>query len=164
VRQAGVPPDVELTAVPRAPEPRSDIGIEVELASAPGRPRHWLVSLGDSLTQGFKNGAICDTHLAYPAMLAHELGWEREFRQPMHARRAGVLLDLEQLLRELEGEFGATLGTDENIATAEATRRLIEAHEGFWERGPGVWIPPQRSLQRSNRAYTCQGREIGQVI
>ena len=146
---AGIPADVNVTSASRRPVEDSTLGIPVVLAPAPGRPRNRLVSLGDSLTHGFKNFAIRDTHLSYPAMIARELGWQREFRFPLYDGPGGLPLDLEWLLRELEGQFGAELEIGESVRTIGAARRLLEAHEDFWERGPGARIVRQPEINHN---------------
>jgi hypothetical protein len=41
------------------------------------------VSIGDSLTQGFKSGAIFEPNLAFPATIAWEMGVaQNDFRYP----------------------------------------------------------------------------------
>ena len=42
--------------------------------------KHRLVVIGDSLSHGFQSGAIFNTELSYPAIIAHELGWFHEYR------------------------------------------------------------------------------------
>jgi len=69
-----VPEAVEITRTPRAPELRSDVGVDVDV-NRRGRPRHRLVAIGDSLTHGFRSGATFNTDLSYPALIARELGW-----------------------------------------------------------------------------------------
>jgi len=65
----------EVAARPPARVPNFDptLGVEVESDRA-GEPTHRLVSVGDSLVQGFQSGAIFNTHLSYPALIARELG------------------------------------------------------------------------------------------
>jgi len=134
----GTPADVDITREARRPVDDSTLGIPVAPRPARGTPRHRLVAIGDSLTQGFKNFAIRDTRLSYPAMIARELGWERDFRVPLYDGPGGLPLDLEWLLRALESEFGAELERGEAVNTVLAARRLLEAHEDFWERGPAA--------------------------
>ena len=76
-----VPKSVDVTRTAREPEWRSDVGVEVAVEGR-GRPRHRLVTIGDSLTHGFQSGAIFNTDLSYPALIARELGWYDEFRRP----------------------------------------------------------------------------------
>jgi len=134
----GTPADVDVTREARRPVDDSTLAIPVVARPASGTPRHRLVAIGDSLTQGFKNFAIRDARLSYPALIARELGWEREFRVPLYDAPGGLPLDLEWLLRELEGEFGSELERGEAVDTVLAARRLLEAHEDFWERGPAA--------------------------
>ena len=45
--------------------------------------RHRLVSVGDSMTQGFKSGSILETNISYPAIIAWEMGLDaNDFRYP----------------------------------------------------------------------------------
>jgi hypothetical protein len=158
---AGVPADVTITSEARRPVEDSTLGIAVNLPAPKGRPRNRLVSLGDSLTHGFKNFAIRDTHLSYPALIARELGWEREFRHPLYDSPGGLPLDLEWLLRELEGQFGAELEIGESVKTIGAARRLLEAHEDFWERGPGARIVRQPDI---NHNLAITGWDLRDVL
>lgn len=141
VVEPGTPPDVQVTREARRPVDDSTLAIAVSPRPAKGTPRHRLVAVGDSLTHGFKNFAVRDTRLSYPAMIARELGWEREFRVPFYDGPSGLPLDLEWLLRELESEFGSNLEGGEAVSTVLAARRLIEAHEDFWERGSAARLP-----------------------
>ena len=84
-----VPPEVLDAQSPQdARVPRFDPKLAVELdpdrpAAVAGRPAelpaHRLVTVGDSLTHGFQSGAIHNTHLAYPALVARELGMYDRF-------------------------------------------------------------------------------------
>jgi hypothetical protein len=49
------------------------------------------VTIGDSLTQGFQSGAIYDTDLSYPAIIAYEMGWLDWFRRPHYNGFGGVV-------------------------------------------------------------------------
>jgi hypothetical protein len=57
LREPGTPDDVVITNAARRPVEDSTLDIDVQLRPAAGKPRHRLVSLGDSLTHGFKNFA-----------------------------------------------------------------------------------------------------------
>ena len=69
-----MPDTVRITKAPREPEARSDLDVEVTV-EAKGTPTHRLVTIGDSLTHGFQSGAIYNTDLSFPAIIASELGW-----------------------------------------------------------------------------------------
>jgi hypothetical protein len=154
LREPGTPDDVVVTNDARRPVEDSTLGVEVKLKPAAGKPRHRLVSLGDSLTHGFKNFAVHDTHLSYPAMIARELGWEREFRIPLYDSPGGLPLDLEWLLRALETQFGDNLsGLGETVATIGEARRLLEIHEDFWERGIGSRFMRQPNINHNLAIY-----------
>ncbi len=100
--------------------------------------RHRLVTLGDSLTQGFMSGAIHSTHLSYPAIIAHEMGLSSgQFRFPSFATFGGLPLNLERILRFLEREYGAELGPLEHFGAAFRLRELMAEIETYYERGTG---------------------------
>jgi hypothetical protein len=77
---AKTPNDVEIRAETRAPETDPSLGIPVEV-NRQGTPRHRLAAIGDSLTHGFQNGALSNTSLSYPMLVAREpdfVGWVEE--------------------------------------------------------------------------------------
>lgn len=63
----------------RAPETDPALGIAVELPPA-DEPANRLVTIGDSLTHGFQSGAIFNTALSYPTIIAREFGCFDTFR------------------------------------------------------------------------------------
>ena len=101
MRDEKTPPEVQVTDEPREPVRDPSLGIEVEVATE-GTPRHRLVAIGDSLTHGFQSGAIYNTDLSYPAIIAHEMGWYDKFRHPSYFGQGRLPLNLEFLIRELE--------------------------------------------------------------
>src|SRR5215213_9992497 len=94
-----IPETLEIRSSPRVPVTTADLGIEVDVDRR-GTPRHRLVTIGDSLTQGFQSGAIFNTDLSYPAIIAHELGWEEHFRHPQYPGYGGIPLNLALLVRD----------------------------------------------------------------
>jgi hypothetical protein len=139
-RPPGTPDDVVITREPPEPVTDTTLGIPVTVRGE-GTPRHRLVTIGDSLTQGFQSLAVGDTSLSYPAMIAWELGIQRDFRFPTYEGFGGIPLNLEWLLRGLEAETGPTLQFWETVRVFLAARRLLERHEDFWERGAGSRVP-----------------------
>ncbi len=106
----------------------------------PDTPRHRLVVIGDSLSQGFRSGAISDTGWSYPAIIAYELGWLEHYRYPDYPE-GGVPLNLELLLRDLQALDGDTISLGEAPGAALQLRRFMDRIEDYWERGPGARAP-----------------------
>lgn len=80
------PPDVVVRLQPRKPVTDPTLGIPVTVTKV-GTPKNRLVTLGDSITQGFQSGAIFNTQLSYPVIIAKELGWGNFVSLPTGARR-----------------------------------------------------------------------------
>jgi hypothetical protein len=98
-----------------------------------------LVTIGDSLTQGFQHGAIRRTEWAFPAMVARALG-AQPFRAP-DFRASGsdaLLLDLELLLDRLSIDCGSRLDLWEAPKGLLTLQRMMSHIEDYWERGPGT--------------------------
>jgi hypothetical protein len=98
-----------------------------------------LVSIGDSLTQGFQHGAVRRSEWSFPAMVARALGAQPFRAADFHADgQGGPLLDLELLLDRLAAECGTRLDLWEVPQALFAIRHLMAQVEDYWERGPGV--------------------------
>jgi hypothetical protein len=147
-----LPDGVEVTRTTREPETRSDVGIEVTV-KATGSPRHRLVTVGDSLTHGFQSGAIYNTDLSYPAIIAWELGCYPQFRHPHYPGFGGIPLNIELLVRDLEERFGDEVSWWELPgALFHARHRLAEA-EHWWDAGPGSVLPPRGLINHNLGIY-----------
>lgn len=98
-----------------------------------------LVTIGDSLTQGFQHGAIRRAEWAFPAMVARALGTQ-PFRAPdFHAGDGdALLLDLELLLDRLSRDCGNRLDLWEAPKALFTLQRMMSHIEDYWERGPGT--------------------------
>ena len=139
-----VPPEVLAAQSPQdARVPRFDPQLGVELdprrpRAVDGRPAelptHRLVTVGDSLTHGFQSGAIHNTHLAYPALIARELGVYDRFQHPSYDRFGGLPLNIEYFLRELESRFGDRISGLELAFAAMKVHDLMDEIEDWWER------------------------------
>ncbi|MER7408885.1 hypothetical protein [Streptomyces cacaoi] len=124
---------------PRAAGPYADPTLGIPVATSwRGEPRHRLVALGDSLTQGFQSCAVFRTGLSYPAIIAHELGWADSFRHPSYDGCGGLPLNLEMLLRDLEEHCGRDVDWWEVPSALFRARRFMDKVEDYWERGPGA--------------------------
>lgn len=106
-----------------------------------GTPRHRFVSIGDSITHGFRSGAVFETDLSYSAIIAHQLGWDG-LRYPHYDGPGGLPLNIERMMRELEQHFGADINWWELPAAVWRARQFMDQVEDYWERGPGSTPPP----------------------
>lgn len=146
-----IPPDVIIRAESRRPEIDSTLQIAVN-PNRTGTPRHRLVTVGDSLTQGFQSGAIHNTFLSYPALIAQEMGW-KGFRYPAYdGPGAGLPVNLEYLIRELEQRFGETLDWWEFAPGLVLVRELLDKIEDYWECREGAVVPDPSSPLNHNLA------------
>lgn len=137
------PPDVRSRAADPPREPCSDptLGISVEPASG-APPKHRLVAIGDSLAHGFQSGAIFNTDISFPAIVAYELGWIDRFRYPRYGGPGGGLpFNIEYLLRDFESRFGAETSLLELPFALFRGRQFLDGVEDYWERGPGSMVP-----------------------
>jgi hypothetical protein len=101
--------------------------------------KHRLVCIGDSLTQGFKSGAIFEPNLSFPSTIAWELGLaDEEFRYPSFAGQGGLPTNIEFLLRRLDHQFGADIDWWEWPLAPIFLRQWMDEIEDYWERGPGT--------------------------
>jgi hypothetical protein len=143
------PPDVVVTTQPRRPVPIADanLRIKVELPRLEGTPRHRLVTLGDSLTHGFHHGAVYDTDLSYPALIAYELGSYDRFSRPRYENEIGGLpLSLEYLARRFD-PAGGPFADAEIIAQGY---QYAHAAADVWEQSGRR--PPQHQWMVNNLA------------
>ena len=146
------PPDVIVRTQARKPVTDPALGIPVNVNKI-GNPPNRLVTIGDSLTQGFQSGAIFKTHLSYPAMIARELGWH-QLRIPTYGGPGdGLPLNLETLLRDLEKRFGSKIGFWEFLPTLFFLRQYFSTLEGYWERGQGSHTPMQQDIDHNLAVY-----------
>ena len=159
----GSPGDLEIRW--EAPEPllpeESDLGIAVAGAgaAAPGGgalPKHRLVTVGDSLTMGFKSLAIADTGLSWPAILADTLGLgENDFTYPHFSGPVdcpGLPLNLEAIVRGIDAaEAGSPLGVRQ-VREAFAVTAAVSHVKSYWEHGPGSILPGASASYHDNLA------------
>ena len=140
MRDPVTPASVQVMA--SAPEPIWDptLGIRGPMLQA-GAPKNRLVTIGDSLTQGFQSGAIFNTRLSYPMIIAWEMGWDGQLRYPTYNGFGGLPFNIEYIVRRLEERFGSeTKWWGVPLAYFDL-RHLLAEIEDWWERGPGSNIP-----------------------
>lgn len=147
------PPDVIITAEPRKPETDPTLGIPVNV-NRQGTPRHRLVTIGDSLTQGYQSGAIFNTGISYPALIAKELGWLDRFRYPTYNSPGdGMPINIERLARNLEAKFGNNIDWWEWVSAGLFLQSFMDATEDYWERGDGSRLPAQKEINHNLAVY-----------
>lgn len=144
----------------RAPVSDPTLGIEIAPASGTETPPHRLVAIGDSLTHGFQSGAVFNTDVSYPAIIAHELGWDG-FRYPRYGGLGGLPFNIELLLRELEGRFGPEISPWEVPFAIFAARAWMDRSEDYWERGAGATAPV---LGGFNHALAVYGWDLRDAL
>ncbi len=123
--------------------------------SGSGRGPRRLVVLGDSLSQGFRHGAIHRARWSYPAMAAAALG-DREFPVPDFDGAGGIPFNLERALHALGDRYGDTVSLGEWPGALALFRRLMDEVEDYWERGPGA----EPGLARLHSNLSVWGFEI----
>ena len=130
------PPGVNVTDRSREPTPDPTLGIPVTVAKSPAL--HRLVTIGDSLTHGFQSGAILNTDISWPAIVAWEMGWCEQFRRPHYFGFGGIPLNIEYLIRDLEAKFGDRIsGFLDLILAGFEVNHFLGHLDDYWEHGPG---------------------------
>jgi hypothetical protein len=127
-------------------EPVSDPALGIDVARPKGRnARHRLVTVGDSLTQGFMSAAVYRTDLSWPAIVAYELGLPSAgFRFPTYewpTGPGGLPMDLERFARAFQKRYGDKLDFWEVVGAALWTQSYMDGIEDYWERGDGSRTP-----------------------
>lgn len=138
MRDSKTPQDVEIRFEARKPVSDPTLGIAVNISKV-GTPQHRLVTIGDSLTHGFQSGAIFNTQLSYPAIIAKYLGWS-ELRYPKYdtSPNGGLPLNLENLANNLQKRFGNQINWLNAIPVIWFIRNHLDVIENYWERGAGA--------------------------
>jgi len=142
----------------RVPEFDATLGKESP-AAGKGEPRHRLVVIGDSLTHGFQSGAVFNTDLSYGAIIAYELGWLDRFRYPRYSGQGGLPLNIELLLRDLEGRLGSTISAWELPMALFRAREFMDSVEDYWERGAGRDAPAISAYNHALGVYSWDLRD-----
>jgi hypothetical protein len=156
------PAEVKKRAVgePRVPVFDPTLGLTVRV-KAKGDPPTRLVTIGDSLTHGFQSGAVFNTDISYPAIIAYELGWLDRFRYPRYLGNGGLPLNVELLLRELEASLGSKLSAWELPLALFRARSFMDQVEDYWERGAGKSAP---ELSAYNHALGVYGWDLRDAL
>lgn len=138
------------------PEFDPAVGVTVSVA-ARGTPPHKLVTIGDSLLQGFQSAAVYRTDVSVPAIVAYELGVLDTFRYPRYGGPGGLPLNVELMLRRLEERYGSRMTPWEIPAALFTLRNFMDEVEDYWERGPGATTPV---IGTYNHNLSCYGWDL----
>jgi hypothetical protein len=153
-----------ISANPKVPEFDPTMGVTIATKSIAATPPHRLVTVGDSLTQGYQSGAIFNTDISYPMMIAWEMGWDRNFRHPApYNAYGGLQSNIEYYLRHLESRFGDRIDWWETAPAIFAVRALMDENEDYWERGAGANLydpPTQKEINHNLAIYGWDLRDI----
>ncbi|MFG2483380.1 hypothetical protein ACGFSI_11565 [Streptomyces virginiae] len=144
---------------PREPLTDPTLGVDVS-AKWRGEPRHRLVTIGDSLTHGFQSGAIFNTGLSYPAIIAYEMGWAKQFRYPSYDGFGGLPFNIELLLRDLESRYGQNVDWWETAPALFRARGLLSRMQHYWEQGPGVEVPMTTAINHNLAVFGWDLRDV----
>jgi hypothetical protein len=148
-----------ITDSPREPVTDPRLGIHFD-PPKDGVPKNRLVTIGDSITHGFQSGAIFNTDISFPSIVARELGWYPSFRYPLYAGFGGLPLNLEYLARDLEDHFGSKIDWWEAGSAAFRVRHVMAQVEDWWERGPGSLVPNDAALKHNLGIYGWDLRDV----
>jgi hypothetical protein len=99
-----------------------------------------LVTVGDSLTHGFQSGAIFNTGLSWPAIVAYEAGFGG-FRHPDYAGYDGIPVNFEYIVRELDAKFGGRIKGLNILVAMWTVRGLMGTIAKYWQSGQGSKVP-----------------------
>jgi hypothetical protein len=169
-RPDGTPDSVKIRWSAPAPviAERGDLGISLpDDAPVPGGEcRHRLVTIGDSLTQGFKSAAISETWRSWPMIVAYELGLraaydpgevvpDPEFTFPAFPGpqlAPGLPINLEWVLRAIEEAVGGTTLRLNEVEIGETAKRVACQVAEYWEQGDGARPLPATGAFHHNLA------------
>jgi hypothetical protein len=159
LRDPDTPAEVVIRSSAREPVTDPTLGIEVQ-PQRNGTPLHRLVTIGDSLTHGFQSLAIYNTDISYPALIAYELGWLREFRRPHYWGYGGLPINLEFLIRDLEARYGHEINWYEAPLALFHARHWMAEAERYWEEGPGSRIPRSPLINHNLAVFGWDLRDV----
>lgn len=98
-----------------------------------------LLTIGDSISQGFMSFAAARTDLAYSTLIAEKLGLTPgtpDYRFPKWAE-GGLPLNLEMLLRKLQDKYGTDIDGLDWASLPHTFGNIVGRVEDYYERGAG---------------------------
>lgn len=107
------------------------------------RYKHKLITIGDSLTQGFQNSAIHRTDINYPSFLMEALQPKGRFCQPTFYEQGGIPLNLETLLCGIEEFKKGEVDWNGSIEVANHIYSTLRRIKKFWDGNPKLRVYPK---------------------
>jgi hypothetical protein len=159
MRDPETPQEVEVEDTALGPFSDPALGIASPQVGS-GTSKNRLVVIGDSLTQGFQSGAIFNTRLSYPMIIAWEMGWDSYFRYPTYDGFGGLPFNIEYIVRHLEQRFGPETNWWEVPLAYFELRHLLAQIEDWWERGPGANIPKTIGIKHNLAVWGWDLRDV----
>lgn len=155
-----MPPDVIISHTTPAPIDNRQLIRDYPVSPPPAEKLpHRLVVLGDSLSHGFKSGAIHETDLSWPAQVAQVMRLSKdEFRYPTYDGPQdcpGLPLNIEALVKLLEDHAGGDhplLGIRTPLVMAQGLHALTEIKH-YWEQGKGSQVPSDARYMHNLAIY-----------
>ncbi|WP_088893894.1 hypothetical protein [Leptolyngbya ohadii] len=118
-----------------------------------------LFAIGDSITQGFMSGAAARTDLAYPTLIAKQMGLQ-DYQYPKVWGAGGLPLNLEKVLRALDKQFGSNINGLDWVAALPLVNRLLDEVEDYYEREDGQENLPDPSGAVFYSNVAAQGFQV----
>ena len=151
-RAPSAPPSVVVTLEAPPPLASSDLGIHVTMpAVLPAK--HPLVTVGDSLTDGFQSGAVFNTDLSWAVLVARAGGYATSFLRPHYDKFGGLPFNLEYIERLLEEKYGTALSGLKLVAALFYLRGLAADICHYWQDGDGAIVPHTSTINDNLATY-----------
>lgn len=152
-RDGKTPASVIIRREAREPNFDPTLGIPVPTNQVSGASANKLVTIGDSVTMGFQSGAIFNTRISWPKIVAYEAGCDQGFRFPLFDGYGGLPLNIEYLIRTLEHKYGSEIDWWEMPLAGIELRHQMALIEDYWERGAGATVPVTSGIMHNLAVY-----------
>lgn len=97
-----------------------------------------LLTIGDSIAQGFMSGAAARTDLSFSTLIARYLGIPSgEYHYPAWPA-GGLPFNIERVFRRLEKRYGTDIRGFEWATVLSTVNSVLDAAEEYYETGPGA--------------------------
>lgn len=101
-----------------------------------------ILTIGDSISQGFMSMSAARTDLSYSTLIANQLGIPSAAQAYPEWPQGGLPLNLERVLRRLNKRFGSDIRGIEWPFTLQQIYSIMDEVEDYYERGEGALDMP----------------------